>query len=289
MDNQLFLGVDGGATNCRVAILDHQGFRQAEAHGGPANIANNYYEARENILKAVAQALRQIGKNEADFEKLSAVLGVAGNNLGDYGQRLENDLPFFEQTVLNDSHISTVGALGDRLGVVAALGTGSVFARQDEQGVHMLGGWGFLLGDEGSGAKLGYHLFERVIYAEDGLYEHSDLTRNILGEFGGRLGVLVEAAKAMAPHEFGHYAPQVLHHEKLKDRNAVDIVQQAVHWIERQIDAVGFQPDRALCLLGGLGPIFRPKLAEKYQKAIVQANGNALDGAGQLAIAYYKK
>ncbi len=281
-DDYFLLGVDAGATNCRVVIADPYGNILARASGGPANIANNYNEAKSNILSTTNQALQSLGKSETHYGELRAVLGVAGNNLGDFGAVLHRDLPF-ENEVMNDGAITLAGALRERLGVMAVLGTGSVFVGQSEDGFKTVGGWGFMMGDEGSGGKMGFHLFERTIYAEDGIVEHSDLTRAILGEFHGSLGHLVEAAKSMDPHEFGEYAPRILDAEARGDANAKAIIEDHVKMVEAQIDAVGFRADRAFCALGGLGPIFLPKLAQKYQDAYVEPYGNALDGAVYLA------
>ncbi len=282
-DDIFLLGVDAGATNCRVVIADRTGKVFARAHGGPSNIANDYEEAKSNILSTTLKAMTQIGKSEKDFGQIRGVLGVAGNNLGDWGAILHKDLPF-ENEVMNDGQITLAGALLDRYGCMAVLGTGSVFVGQDEDGFHTVGGWGFMMGDEGSGGKMGFHLFERTIYAEDGLFEHSDLTRSVLGEFHGSLGHLVEAAKSMDPHEFGEYAPRILDAEARGDSNARAIIKEHVRMVEAQVDAVGFRDDRAFCALGGLGPIFLPKMNEKYQKAYVEPYGNALDGAIYLAV-----
>lgn len=283
-NEKILVGIDAGATNCRVAICNLEGHRIAEARGGPANIANDYAGAFENIIKTTTDALHKIGKESDDFLNVHAVLGVAGSNLGDFGARLSHDLPFAKNRVFNDVRISIAGALGQNHGVLAALGTGSVFARQDENGFKMGGGWGFLMGDEGSGGKLGYHLFERTIYAEDGLFEHSPLTREILAEFHGSLGTLVETAKSMPPYEFGNYAPRVIDAAHRGDANAKHIMNEAKNWIEAQTDAIGFREDHHFCVLGGLGPIFLPMMAEKYQRAYVEPKGNALDGALMLAI-----
>ena len=283
-DEKILIGIDAGATNCRVAIGDMNGHRLCEARGGPANIANDFDGALGNILKTTKEALQKVGCEVADMNRVHAVLGVAGSNLGDFGARLHADLPFAKNEVYNDVRISIAGALGEDFGVLAALGTGSVFARQDENGFAMGGGWGFLMGDEGSGAKLGYHLLERAILAEDHVIDHSPLTREIIAEFHGSLGALVETAKAMPPFEFGNYAPRVIDAAHKNDANAQAIMTEATNWIEKQIDAIGFKQGRPLALLGGLGPIFLSRLQKKYQDAYVDPKGNALDGALSLAV-----
>lgn len=285
--DKILVGVDGGATNCRVAICNENGHRIAEAHGGPSNIANQYDSAQATIVQTILDALQSIGKSRDDFDKVYAVLGVAGNNLGDFGQRLEDDLPFAKSHVVNDGYITAKGALQNDDGAMAVLGTGSVFVSQVNQNIRSVGGWGFLLGDEGSGGKLGFHLFERTIYAEDGLFEHSPLTQAVIAEFNGKIGYLVEAAKAMRPHEFGEYAPRIIDAARNGDANAVQIMNDAVKWIEAQVNAVGFKDGMNFCVLGGLGPIFLPMLDEKFRAAYVTPKGNALDGALLMARQLY--
>ena len=60
------------------------------------------------------------------------------------------------------------GALGDDDGITAAIGTGSVFGAQRAGAVRMIGGWGFQLGDHGSGAVMGRSLCARALLAHDG-------------------------------------------------------------------------------------------------------------------------
>ena len=70
-------------------------------------------------------------------------------------------LPFARARIESDAVIALKGALGDDDGAIAALGTGSVFGVQRGGEVRMIGGWGFLLGDQGSGARIGRELCRR--------------------------------------------------------------------------------------------------------------------------------
>ena len=109
-----------------------------------------------------------------------AILGLAGSNLGNYASKLSNDLPFAKNKILNDGEITLEGAIGPVDGCIGALGTGSVFVGRKKGITKLTGGWGFNLGDDGSGAKLGKELMKLSIKCHDGLENHSDLTIDFL-------------------------------------------------------------------------------------------------------------
>ena len=155
---QLYLGIDGGGTGCRAAIADAGGQILGMGQAGPANIASDPSGARDNILIAATEALSAAMGNArvpALLPTLHAGLGLAGANAAGAVARLCASLPFAAISVASDAVAAMKGALGAQDGIVAVLGTGSVFARQQAGHIHQIGGWGLVLGDEGSlaGAK----------------------------------------------------------------------------------------------------------------------------------------
>ena len=79
-----------------------------------------------------------------------------------------------------------------RTGSTAALGTGSVFGVQRGGAVRMIGGWGFLLGDQGSGARLGRALCEAALLAHDGSWRPARrCSAAVVAEAGGPAGLVV--------------------------------------------------------------------------------------------------
>jgi glucosamine kinase len=140
----LFLGVDGGGTGCRVAICDAQGRILARAEAGPANIASAPEAALGNILSASDAVLAQLG-GDVPMSRLQAGLGLAGANAAGAGEWLGARLPFARAQIVTDAVTAVKGALGDQDGIVAAIGTGSVFAEQRAGRVRQIGGWGLAL------------------------------------------------------------------------------------------------------------------------------------------------
>ncbi|MBL4807377.1 MAG: ATPase [Rhodobacteraceae bacterium] len=277
------IGVDGGGTGCRVILADMSGHVVGSAKGGAANIATNLAKARANILAAIDLAFDNAGINRAEIANSSAVLGLAGSNFGSYAADLRVNLPLKNNHIVNDSRITLEGAIGAVDGCIAAIGTGSVFAARDAEGVRMLGGWGFLLGDDGSGAALGRDMLKLTILAADGMRPHSELTRETLDQFGGRIEAIVETAGTYTPRDFGQFAPRIVAAAAAGDEHGVALMAHHSALVRDSIDAVGFNPDKPFCILGGLGPIYLKTLPEKYQNAVHPPKGNALSGALAMA------
>ena len=282
-----FVGVDGGGSGCRVILTSEKGSVLARASGGPANIETSFVTARANIIKSCKVALNLAKIPEEEIRNCYAVLGLAGSNLGNYAKELTQELPFAKNLILNDGEITLEGAIGPSDGCIGALGTGSVFVGRKEGKVSLIGGWGFNLGDDGSGAKLGKELMRMSIKCHDGLEKYTKLTADFLAEFQNDISKLVEKAKIFEPKDYAFYAPKIFSALTAGDQTAKKIVYQEVQYIEKSLLAAGFSPSKPFCLIGGLGKLFLPHLDEVFQKTVRKPKGDALTGAISIAIKKY--
>jgi len=148
------VGVDGGGTKTLALISDLEGRILGAGTAGPSNYhIVGIDNAKSAIRKAVSQALSRAG---VKGEKISAVCyGLAGldspKDIAIMKPHLEG-LGFAEKTlVVHDSHIALMGATAGEPGVIVIAGTGSVAAGVNESGQYVRsGGWGPVIGDEGS-------------------------------------------------------------------------------------------------------------------------------------------
>lgn len=275
-----FLGIDGGGTGCRAAVADGSGRVLGEGQAGPANIASDLYSARDNILHATTQALTQaVGARAAagEFATLSAGLGLAGANAAGAAEALRRALPFARMKVETDAIAAVKGALGGHDGIVAAIGTGSVFASQIDGRIRQIGGWGLVLGDEGSGAWLGRALLRQAMLAADGFRPMTPLLRATLDGHGGTGGVIAFSLGAR-PADFAALAPQILHAD---DPAATQLLEAATADVVRAIEVLQGGATLPVSLIGGLGPTYAGRLAGRW--TLRPAEGSALDGALILA------
>ena len=284
---ELLFGVNGGGSGCRVVLATSKGQIISKSEGGSANIETSFSEARQNIISACKAALKAASLPESNIYEAKAVLGLAGSNMGDFDKNLSKVLPFKENTIVNDGAITLEGAIGNRDGGIAALGTGSVYLGRKNGVLIPVGGWGFLLGDDGSGARLGLELFRTTIKCHEKIEKHSDLTLEIVKKYRNQIVNLVKATSDFKPKDFAQFAPTVFDFYQRGDANAVRIIDRQKTIIEKSIMACGFDSSLPFCILGGLGPLYQPILNPRISNFFVDPLGDALDGALSLALQKY--
>ena len=201
------IGVDGGGTGCRVIISTLAGKPLGKGSAGPANIMTNFDSAHVNVVEAAEIACKDADLPVTVLAQASAYLGLAGSNIGDCAERFARRLPFLRCQIETDAMISLQGAIGDNDGAVAIIGTGSAFVSKCGDAVDIVGGWGFMVGDLGSGSRLGRSLLQETLLAYDGVRDATALTSAVLAKFRDDPRTIVEYAHTARPGEFGSFAP----------------------------------------------------------------------------------
>ena len=279
------IGIDGGGTSCRAAVADRSGKRLGNGRAGAANIMSDPENALANIIASAGAALEDAGLPASALAGATAVLGVAGANVGSYGAHIAASLPFAVGRVVTDQTIALHGALGDADGIVGTIGTGSVYGRRRDGAVREIGGWGFIVGDQASGARLGRDLLEASLLAHDGVRPSSAATERVMSEFSGDPQQVVEFAHGAKPKDFGRFAPYVFEYAEAGDPVALPIVAAAARAIDDSIAALFWRQCPTICLLGGLGPLYRKWLSADHQALLAGPRGDALEGALSLSVA----
>lgn len=280
---EFVIGIDGGGTTCRAAFASRDGRVLGRGRSGAANIRTDLTGARANIVEAARLAIVEAGEDPTLIAKIPAVLGLAGANVGTYRDQLEAILPFSRNLVVSDALIALEGAVGTGDGAIAILGTGTAFMVRRHGDVRTVGGWGFLVGDQGSGARIGRDLLEETLLAYDGIAEASDLTRAVLAVFRNDPRDLVEFTTTAKPGDFGGFAPMVFEHAAKGDAVANRIIGRAVRDIEASLGVLGLRPGDPLCLLGGLAQLYAPLLSPALQALLRPPAQDALGGAVAMA------
>jgi glucosamine kinase len=269
----VFLGIDGGGTGCRALAADDEGRILGRGEAGSANISSDLEAATRNILSAAEAALN--GAAPA-----VVVAGLAGANVPDLAQRLAAKLPFARFKVVSDAATGLKGAFGAEDGIAAALGTGSVFASQREGRVRSIGGWGFALGDEASGAWMGRRLLQRCLRAAEGYTAVTPFLASIAAELGGPPGI-VRFSLSAQPAAYAVFARRIVDAAEEGDSEADAILAEADTEIAASIALLSAEGPLPVVFLGGLGPLFARRLAGRWD--IREALGTALDGALAMA------
>lgn len=281
------IGVDGGGTGCRAAVAGRDGRVIATGAGGAANVLSDRVGSLRNIRIAIDAAMAAAGLDQTALQRSGVLLGLAGSNVGDTGEFITASLPAARVAVVSDGLIALQGAIGDGDGAVAILGTGSIFFARQGDTVRSYGGWGFVIGDFGSGASLGRAVLAASLLAYDRIIAASPLTERLIAEFGGAPGPMVEFARVATPGDFGRFAPAVFSAAETGDFVALDIVRKAAASVDLAVDRIVADGVTRLALLGGLAPLYPAYLAERHRQRLVAPIDNALFGAVALASRHF--
>jgi glucosamine kinase len=276
-----FLGIDGGGSRCRARIRDVNGTLLAEATGGASNIYQDFRGALATIMETSRTAAQTAGLST---QHLHAGLGIAGIVTSVGAEKIvEAALPFASVTVDNDAYAACVGAFGGGDGGIVIAGTGSIgFALVGGQR-HMVGGWGFQLGDHGSGAWVGHHAVRRAALALDGLLQPTRLITDVLSRTGGNRLDLSRWSEQAKPKDYAQFAPLVFECAAQGDVQGMMIVIEGASAISNLGRALLARGAKAICLLGGLARAYPPYLDADVKQALADPGADAVDGAIMMA------
>jgi glucosamine kinase len=286
---EYFIGIDGGGTSCRAAVASASGIVLGRAKNGPANILTDFDTALSNIVKAAEGAFVDAGIEVASISKAHAFLGLAGSNIGTVADKLKDQLPFRESVIDSDGLIALQGAFGDGDGVVAILGTGCVYISRMAGQVRYHGGWGFIVGDQGSGARIGRALLEECLLVHDGIRENSGLIAQTFSGFENDPARLVAFARHATPGDFGRFTPDVFAAAATGDPAAIRILKPAASAVNEALAATVPVDCQNLCLLGGLADCYPVWLDARFQRLLISPKADALSGAVSLAISHFQR
>jgi N-acetylglucosamine kinase-like BadF-type ATPase len=177
------LGVDGGGTATRAIILSTDG---ELLYGGKAGPSNPITVGADRALVCIMAAVDMASEAGNVNRFLASRLGIAGTDRSRLRKELLAGLPAsWEAVIISDAASALAGATGLRQGVVVIAGTGSIAYGENQIGEHArAGGWGWRLGDEGSGYTIGINAIMAALKAEDGRGPGTSLTAKILGYLG---------------------------------------------------------------------------------------------------------
>lgn len=179
------IGLDAGGTKTMGMLADESGRVLASALGGGANLRTQGELGVEKVLHAVLEELETAAGVHAD----SLVLGMAGADRPDDHAVLEavlRRIGFRKRfLVTNDARIAFVAGSPSRVGLALVCGTGSIaWGRARSGEIARSGGWGWHVGDEGSGFWIGERAIRQVLRACDGRGPATLLHGPLLEHFG---------------------------------------------------------------------------------------------------------
>jgi N-acetylglucosamine kinase-like BadF-type ATPase len=178
------IGLDAGGTKTVCQLADEHGQLLIETRGSGANLQAVGELQVEKVLhdvmdraladRGIAPAAVCLGMAGVDRDEDSRIVWGIMRRIG-YQARL---------VVVNDALIALEAGIGDGPGIVVISGTGSIaYGRNGRGEAARAGGWGYVLGDEGSGYWIGRAAIRAVLRESDRRGEPTRLTPRLLKHF----------------------------------------------------------------------------------------------------------
>lgn len=253
----LFLGVDGGGTSTKACIIDENVNVVSLGYGGPSNIYSTpEHVVSQSIGDAVQGAIRNIPKQvrEADIE--AACIGLSGAGRPEDISRatrvvgpVMGGIPFL---LVEDTKTALYGGLGGQDGIVVISGTGSNCLGLRNGEFKRAGGWGSLLGDEGSAYSIARRALTAALKDYDGRGPNTSLTERFMECFGVDTpeGIL-PAVHSKGRPDIADLSMLVFEESEKGDEVASNIIQEEAMELVKMADAVykGLQFPDTVCIV----------------------------------------
>jgi N-acetylglucosamine kinase-like BadF-type ATPase len=295
------LGLDAGGTKTVCLLADGDGNVVGSGRAGGANLQTEGELQVEKVLHAVIdQAL-----DGRDPQIAALCLGMAGADRADDTATVRDILRRLGHRhhvlVVNDALVALVAGAGDSPGIVIISGTGSIQYGVNQRAMAArAGGWGFMLGDEGSGYWIGRHAVTAVLHERDGRGPRTKLTPLVCDHFEvASPDLLVRQIydRGLRPQAIASLGALVEHARAHGDIVAAEILRQAAEHLtigaQSVVSRLGMRGDPfATVLAGGM---FRaiPWLADEVGRRMLDVaprsrvaplNVDPAEGAVRLAL-----
>lgn len=281
------LGLDGGGSSLRGVAINEVGETVKSMHGGPANVVVVGERKAREALREVVQDTR--------YDVI--VAGMAGGDRPWVRRFWEDELrPFARHvTVVGDYRIAWAALTGGEPGMVAIFGTGSICYGEHQTLTARVGGYGWKVGDVGSGIALGSAAIRASVAAWERWGPPTSLEQAVRAWSG------VEGTRELLDYLYrpahdwrnvSDLAAHVFSNAESGDEAAETILRDASREILLQWQSVlhEIRLDRTAMvgLTGGLAPLWRQRLDPLWHdvggEPLVSISREPVEGAAQWAV-----
>jgi glucosamine kinase len=274
------IGIDGGGSGTRARLTDSAGRVLGHAGAGPSGLSLGVDAAWAQIDLAIARSFASAGLPVATARECALGLGLAGVNFKEQAEDFRRKGGHFAYLALEtDAATMLLGAFGGKPGVVVIAGTGSVgeVLRQDgSRG--SVGGWGFPVGDEGSGAWLGLRAVQAAQRALDGRGPRGALAEAVYEVIGADSEAILAWCAQAGQGAYAQLAPHIFAAADV-DPVAGALLRAAGASIREMADALDPSKQLPVALCGGIGRRLAPYLPAGFAARLHEPEGDAIDGA----------
>lgn len=280
---EYLVGVDGGGTATRALMARRGGPVLAQGQAGPSALGQGIAPAWEQVQLAIRNAFASAGLSLPSWDRCAVGAGLSGVSNRPWRDEFVARNPGFAQLIAEtDSFTMLLGAHGGKPGAIVAAGTGSIGEVMRPDGSRFsVGGWGFPVSDEGSGAWIGLRAVRLAQCAMDGRINAGPLVRFVWQTCGDDRDSLQAWCDHAGQFAYAQLAPAVFSNEAV-DPAAAQLLAKAVASLDAIALALDPQGGLPLAVCGSIGR----RLAERMSPAVRSRMVDAADGpaAGALTL-----
>ena len=228
---QYIIGVDGGGTKTKAVAYRLDDTQLSEADAGFGNLLLGFDAAAAHLVEAIEQCVIGVKREDSGACLIGIYLGLAGVESCDNASRIEHFLQNYFRCrvrVYHDSELAHAALLQGRDGIITISGTGSVSFGRYQGKTARTGGWGHILGDEGSGYWIALQAFRRIAMEQDTGASRSVLSQSILHQLGGNnADDLKQFVYSAGKDKIAAFTPLIVQMAQAFEKHAVDILKRA--------------------------------------------------------------
>lgn len=219
------IGVDAGGTKTEAVAFSAQGEQIAAALEGTGNMVVDKKAAMDNILRAVMRALPH--PDEPAYVCVGAAGIESGDNRAALHAHLSAGLPRARLRIANDAHLALYAAHHGCDGMIVIAGTGSIAFAKHGGALHRAGGWGQLLGDEGSGYDIVRRAFRQITLQYEAGARYNALSQHLLAYLSADVFGAVQLFHRAPKGELAALLPQITACADQGEPSALALLRQA--------------------------------------------------------------
>jgi len=277
---EFLVGVDGGGTATRALVARCGSPVIGQGQAGPSALGQGIGPAWIQVQIAIGSAFTAAGLPVPSWERCALGAGLSGvSNRPWRDEFVARNVGFARLEVETDAFTMLLGAHRGQPGAIVAAGTGSVGEVLRRDGSRFsVGGWGFPVGDEGSGAWLGLRAVRLAQAAMDGRINAGPLVRHVWATCGADRDTLQAWCDHAGQFAYAQLTPAIFSTEAT-DPTAAHLLSRAAREIEDMALALDPQGGLPLAVCGSVGRRLADRLSPAVRSRLVDAADGPAAGA----------
>ncbi len=172
-----FAVIDGGGTSLRLYIV-----KNGRTLSSKVKEQGNFQRIKDNLNVIFTDLFDGVDKK---FPLAVALAGLSCEKEKEFTQNILREIGFSgDLLIMSDAHAAYIGAFSQPDNILIISGTGSiVYSIDSKEKISRVGGWGYILGDQGSGFYIGRELLKKLIDFVDHRIKKTDIIRNLENHF----------------------------------------------------------------------------------------------------------